>query len=72
MGERDKREKIGIKSVRLEDCFQLQFDRHEWIERTQTTSNQQRTFQQHYIWCHPTYNEPAVVSKVKTAAYRKM
>ena len=36
-----EREKIGIKSVHLEDCFQLQFDWPEWIERTQTTSNRQ-------------------------------
>jgi len=40
------REKAGIKSVCLVDCFQLC---HEWMERTQTTSNQQRTFQ-HYIY----------------------
>ena len=46
--ERDQREKTGIKSVQLEDCFQLQFDWREWIKRTQTTSNQQQASQQHY------------------------
>ena len=46
-----EREKTGIKSVRLEDCFGLQFDWPEWIGRAQTTSNQQRTNQQHYK-CH--------------------
>ena len=45
--ERQEREDRN-KECRLEDCFQLQFDWPEWIERTQTTSNQQRTNQQHY------------------------
>ena len=46
--QRGKREKMGIKSVWLEDCFRLQVDWPEWIERIQTTSNQQCTNQQHY------------------------
>ena len=46
--ERGKREKMGTKSVWLEDCFRLQVDWPEWIERIQTTSNQQCTNQQHY------------------------
>ena len=45
--KRESREKTRIKSVCLVDCFQLW---HDWMERTQTTSNQQRTFQQHYIY----------------------
>ena len=41
--EREReREKRGIKSVRQKTaCFQLKFDWHEWIKRTQTTSKRQ-------------------------------
>ena len=46
---RDKSEKTGIESVRLQGCFRLQFDWRGWVERTQTTSNQQRANHQHYI-----------------------
>lgn len=62
--ERDKREMTGIKSIHLEDCFQLWL---AWMDQ-QDTNNQQRTSQQHYIWHHLTSQEPAVLSKVETAA----
>ena len=38
-----------------------------WMDQ-QDTNNQQRTSQQHYIWHHLTSQEPAVLSKVETAA----
>ena len=49
VGDRPQREKTGIESVRLEDCFRLQFDWREWIKRKQTTSNQQHASQKHYM-----------------------
>ena len=46
--ERDEREDRN-KLCLLEGCIQLQFDWREWFERPQTTNNQERTSQQHYI-----------------------
>ena len=49
--ERETREKQESedrnKESPLEGCVRLQFDWREWIKRTQTISNQQRTSQQH-------------------------
>ena len=58
--ERQERED-GHKECLLEDCFHLQYDWHEWIERTQTTSDQQRA-SQHYMNIHRQFVIRAVAS----------
>ena len=52
--EGDKREKLnGNKECPLRRLHWFGFDWREWMERTQTISNQQCTFQQHYKHFEP-------------------